>query len=320
MRRVLLGALCAVLLAVPAAAQTFRISVNQFVEHPSLDAVLRGIKDGLQDLGVIAQFSVHNAQGNMATATQIAQQIAGEEPDAVVAIATPSAQACAQAIKKSPVLAKTPLVFTAITDPLAAGLVEDLERPGRNITGVSDKLPVAKHMALVAEVLPGIKRLGVIFSTGEANSRATVEMLAAEARGRGWELVQAGVAKSADVYQAAKSLVGKVDAIYVPTDNTVVSTLESVIKVGTEARIPVFSADVDSVARGTVAAVAFDYYLHGKQTARLLHRILVDGVAPGSIPVEHQDQLVLHVNLKAAKAMGIAIPEPIRLRAEKIYQ
>ncbi|MBC7356440.1 MAG: ABC transporter substrate-binding protein [Desulfomicrobiaceae bacterium] len=312
--------LCTMMLVSSASAQTYRISVNQFVEHPSLDAVLRGVQDGLQEQGVVAKFSVHNAQGNMATAVQIASQIAGEEPDLVLAIATPSAQACAQAVKKSPVLARVPLVFTAITDPVAAGLVEDLARPGKNITGVSDKLPVDKHLALVRECLPKLTRLGVIYSTGEANSRATVDAVRAEAERLGWTVVEAGVTKSADVYQAAKSLVGQVDAIYIPTDNTVVSTLESVIKVGTEAKIPVFSADVDSVARGTVAAVAFDYYLHGKQTARMLRRILVDGVAPGEIPVERQDALILHVNLKAAKAMGLDIPEAVRLRAEKLYQ
>ncbi len=319
MRRICLGVFWALLWVVPATAQTYRISVNQFVEHPSLDAVLRGVQDGLQKLGVIAQFSVHNAQGNTATAVQIASQIAGEEPDLVLAIATPSAQACAQAAKKSPVLAKVPLVFTAITDPVAAGLVDNWDRPGKNITGLSDKLPLDKHMALIRECLPKISRLGVMYSTGEANSQATVAALREEVGRLGWSLVEAGVSKSAEVYQAAKSLVGRVDAIYIPTDNTVVSTLESVIKVGTEAQLPVFSADVDSVARGTVAAVAFDYYLHGTQTAQLVRRILVDGKAPGDIPVEQQQELVVHVNRKAARAMGITIPDGVQARAEKIY-
>lgn len=303
-----------------AAAAPVAISVNQFVEHPSLDAVLKGFQESLRSQGVDATYTVHTAQANMATANQIATQIAGEKPDLVLAIATPSAQACALAAKKSPILAKTPLLFTAITDPVGAGLVADLQKPGGSITGVSDMLPVDKHMAMVRQFFPDLKKLGVIYNAGEANSKTTVSMVQEEGAKVGFVVVEATVAKTSDVYQAAKSLVGKVDAIYLPTDNTVISAVESVVKVCEEEKIALFSADVDSVQRGTMAALAFDYYQHGVQTGLMAKRLLVDGVKPADTPVETQRELILHLNLKAAAAMGVRVPDDVRNSADKIYE
>ena len=322
MRRYALFAYLAMfcLIGSAALAAPFTISVNQFVEHPSLDAVLKGFQDGLRAEGVDAAYSVHTAQANMATANQIASLIAGEKPDLVLAIATPSAQACALAAKKSPVLAKTPLLFTAITDPVGAGLVADLNAPGANITGVSDMLPVDKHMGLVRQFFPELKKLGMIYNAGEANSKTTVAMVQEEGAKAGFVVVEATVAKTSDVYQAAKSLVGKVDAIYLPTDNTVISAVESVIKVCEEEKIALFSADVDSVQRGTMAALAFDYYQHGVQTGAMAKRLLVDGVKPGDTPVETQQELILHLNLKAAAKMGVTVPEDVRKAATKVLE
>ena len=252
MKKIVMTGLLVLALACPGLAAPYAVSVNQFVEHPSLDAVLKGFQDSLKAQGIEATYSVHNAQANMATANQIAAQIAGENPDLVLAIATPSAQACALATKKSPVLAAAPLLFTAITDPVGAGLVDSLEKPGKNITGVSDMLPVDKHMAMLRRFYPGLKKLGMIYNAGEANSKTTVAMVQAEGAKLGFEVVEATVAKTSDVYQAAKSLIGKVDAIYLPTDNTVISSLESVVKVCEQEKMPLFSADVDSVQRGTV--------------------------------------------------------------------
>ncbi|MDP3429955.1 MAG: ABC transporter substrate-binding protein, partial [Desulfomicrobium sp.] len=171
MKRFVMTALLVMAMACPGFAKTYNVSVNQFVEHPSLDAVLKGFKDSLKAEGVEVKYSVHNAQANMATCNQIAARIAGENPDLVLAIATPSAQASAVATKKSPILAGSPLLFTAITDPVGAGLVDNLEKPGKNITGVSDMLPVAQHMAMLRRFYPELKKLGVIYNAGEANSR-----------------------------------------------------------------------------------------------------------------------------------------------------
>ena len=320
MKKIVMTGLLVLALACPGLAAPYAVSVNQFVEHPSLDAVLKGFQDSLKTQGVEATYSVHNAQANMATANQIAAQIAGENPDLVLAIATPSAQACALATKKSPVLAAAPLLFTAITDPVGAGLVDSLEKPGKNITGVSDMLPVDKHMAMLRRFYPGLKKLGMIYNAGEANSKTTVAMVQAEGAKLGFEVVEATVAKTSDVYQAAKSLIGKVDAIYLPTDNTVISSLESVVKVCEQEKMPLFSADVDSVQRGTVAALAFDYYQHGYQTGLMAKRLLVDKAEPATTCVETQQELVLHLNLKAAARMGVAVPEDVKKDADKIYE
>ena len=320
MKKIVMTGLLVLALACPGLAAPYAVSVNQFVEHPSLDAVLKGFQDSLKTQGVEATYSVHNAQANMATANQIAAQIAGENPDLVLAIATPSAQACALATKKSPVLATAPLLFTAITDPVGAGLVDSLEKPGKNITGVSDMLPVDKHMAMLRRFYPGLKKLGMIYNAGEANSKTTVAMVQAEGAKLGFEVVEATVAKTSDVYQAAKSLIGKVDAIYLPTDNTVISALESVVKVCEQEKMPLFSADVDSVQRGTVAALAFDYYQHGYQTGLMAKRLLVDKAEPATTCVETQQELVLHLNLKAAARMGVNVPEDVKKDADKIYK
>jgi putative ABC transport system substrate-binding protein len=301
-----------------AAGQSYRISVSQFVEHPALDAVLKGFQDYLAEEGVDAVYKVHNAQANMATAGQIGTQIMGEDPDLILAIATPTAQAVAQALKKAPHMQTRPFLFTAITDPLEAGLVNDLNRPGGNITGVSDRLPLDQHMGMVGRFFPHLKVLGVLYNAGEANSKSTVEGIRAIGAQKGFTVVDATVSKSSDVYQAAKSLVGRVDAVFVPTDNTVVSALETAVKVCTQAQLALFCADVDSVKRGAIAAMGFDYYQHGRQTGAMAKRILA-GALPGQMPVESQQKLELHLNLAAARQMGVDVPAAIVDSADKIY-
>lgn len=300
-------------------AKGYTISVNQFVEHPALDAVLQGMKDYLKDNSVDAQFKVHNAQANMGTANQIAQQMIGEKSDLLVAIATPSAQACAQAVKKAPADLKRPFLFTAVTDPVAAGLVKDLNNPEGNITGVSDLLPVEKHLEMVLQYKPGIQRLGVMYNAGEANSKATVETIKELSGKMGFKVVEATASKTAEVYQAAKSLIGRVDAVFVPTDNTIVSALESVLKIGIQNKMPIFAADVDSVKRGAVAAMGFDYYKHGYQTGSMIEKIL-KGTSPADIPVEFQKDLQLQINAKYSKMMGIEPPAPLLEKATKVYE
>ncbi len=307
------------LLPMTAMAGPYQISVSQFVEHPALDAVLKGFRDYLAEREIAVTYKVHNAQANMATAGQIAGQIMGEDPDMIVAIATPTAQAVAQALRKAPHMQQTPFLFTAITDPVAAGLVSDLEKPGKNITGVSDRLPLDQHLAMVRRFFPELKRLGVLYNAGEANSKATVAGIRTIGEQRGFNVVEATVSKSSDVYQATQSLIGKVDAIFVPTDNTVVSALESAIKVCIQHQVALFCADVDSVKRGAVAAMGFDYYQHGRQTGAMAERIL-KGAAPGTMPVEYQKALELHLNLNFAAQMGVDVPSAIVESADKVYR
>ena len=255
----------------------------------------------------------------MGTATQIAQQMVGEKADLMVAIATPSAQACAQALAKAPADMKRPFLFTAVTDPVSAGLVKDLQHPGGDITGVSDLLPLEEHMKMVMTFKPGIKRLGLLYNAGEANSKSLVAGIRELSGKMGFEVVEATAAKTADVYSAAKSLVGRADAVFIPTDNTIISALESVIKVGVENKLPIFAADVDSVARGAVAAMGFDYYKHGYQTGAMAARIL-KGEKPADIPVEFQKDLQLEINAKYAALMGVAPPAALLQKATKVHQ
>ncbi|SDP65333.1 ABC transporter substrate-binding protein [Desulforhopalus singaporensis] len=295
------------------------ISVSQFVEHPALDAVLKGFQDYLRDKGVEVTYKVHNAQANMGTATQIAQQMVGEKADIMMAIATPSAQTCAQALSKAPEDLKRPLLFTAVTDPVAAGLVKDLNKPGGGITGVSDLLPVEEHIKMVLSYSDRIKTLGLLYNAGEANSKAIIGEINQLRDKLGFQTVEATAAKTADVYQAAKSLVGRADAVFIPTDNTIISALESVLKVGVQNKLPIFAADVDSVKRGAVAAMGFDYYKHGYQTGAVAEKIL-NGTRPEDIPVQFQEELQLHINVPFSKQMGLTPPQALLNKATKIYQ
>lgn len=308
-----------VLLATGAMAASPVISVNQFVEHPALDAVLKGLQDYLKDNGVNAEFKIHNAQANMGTATQIGQQMVGEKSDLLVAIATPSAQATAQALSKAPADLKRPMLFTAVTDPVAAGLVKAIDKPGEFVTGVSDLLPVEKHLEMITTYKPGIKKLAILYNSGEVNSKSIVASVKELSGKFGFTVVEATAPKTADVYAAAKSLVGRCDAVFIPTDNTIVAALESVIKVGIQNKMPIFAADVNSVERGAVAAMGFDYYKHGYQTGAMAKKIL-EGAAPSSIPVEFQKELQLQINLKSAAAMGAPAPEQLVKQASKVYE
>ncbi|BHH85065.1 ABC transporter substrate-binding protein [Desulforhopalus sp. 52FAK] len=321
MKKLLSGFLGCALLGMTsvALAQTPLISVNQFVEHPALNAVLKGVKDDLKENGVEVKYKDYNAHGNMGTAGQIATQIASDSPDLILAIATPSAQACAKVYEKAPQLAETPMLFTAITDPLAAGLVKSYEKPEANITGVSNQMPMDKHLDMVKRFIPGVKRLGVLYNAGEVNSVSNVKRLKAAAKERNITIVDGPVTNSADVFQATQSLVGKVDAIYVPTDNTVVSAFEAVVKICERTQLPLFAADTDSVKRGAIAALGFDYYLHGKQTGAMARKLLA-GAKPGDLPVEFQKDLSFHINPKAAERMGLVVDTAIIDSADTIHE
>ncbi|MBK4720111.1 ABC transporter substrate-binding protein [Azospirillum sp. YIM DDC1] len=315
-RLFLAAATAAVALTSAAAfAQTKTVAITAIVEHPALDATRDGVIEALKAAGYTPgdtlKVEYQSAQGNPATAAQIARQFAGARPDVIVPISTPSAQAVVAATRDIPV------VFTAVTDPVGAQLVKSLEKPGANVTGVSDMAPVAEHVALIREIVPSVKRLGVLYNAGEPNSVSLVKALKDEAQKAGLTVVEATATKSADAQPAARSLVGKVDAIYVPLDNTVVSALESVVAVGQQAKLPVFSADTDSVARGTVASIGFDYRQVGRQTGEAVVRIL-KGEKPGDVPVTFAKGTDLFVNPKSAAAMGVAIPEAVIQRATKV--
>jgi putative tryptophan/tyrosine transport system substrate-binding protein len=293
------------------------VAVTAIVEHPALDAARDGVRDELKaggyEEGKNLKFVYESAQGEPSTAVQIAQKFVGENPSVIVPISTPSAQAVVNATSEIPV------VFTAVTDPLGAKLVSDMMKPGGNVTGMSDLSPIKKHLELIKEITPNATKIGVPYNPGEANSVTLLGLLKQYAPEMGLEIVEAAAPTSADVLAAAQSLVGKVDVIYVPTDNTIVSALESVIKVGTDSQIPVYAGDTDSVPRGAMAALGFNYYDVGRQTGKIVLRVL-NGEKPGDIPVEGVEITELYVNPGAAKAMGVTIPDAVVARAKTVVQ
>ena len=303
----------------PIATDAPYVAVTQIVEHPALDAVRDGIQDRLKEEGYDADDSAslkwewESAQGQAATATQIAQKFVGDNPDLIVAIATPSAQAVVGQTNTIPV------VFSAVTDPVEADLVTNLAAPGGTVTGVSDLSPIGEHLALIMQIAPNTESIGIIYNAGESNSVSLAKLIYTEAEKLELRVEDATVATSAEVTTAAESLIGKVDAIYVPTDNTVVSALESVIKVGDDNDVPVFAGDTDSVERGAIATASFDYYEVGRQTGEMVARIL-DGANPGDIPVELAKTVDLAINLEAAEAMGVTIPETLQATADQIFE
>lgn len=299
-------------------AQEFRtVAITQIVEHPALDSSYQGVKDELAEQGYIEgknlKILYESAQGNSAIAAQIARKFIGESPDVIVAIATPSAQTVAAAAKKIPV------VFSAVTDPVGAKLVNSLEAPGANITGVSDMLPLDKHLDMLLRVMPDAKRIGTVYNPGEANAVSLVELMEKNLSARGLTLVKGAATKTSEVLGAARSLVGKVDAIYLTTDNTVISAVEAVISVGERAKIPVFAADTATVERGAVAALGFDYYQHGRQTGKMVARIL-GGANPANMPVETMDTLDLFVNPAAGERMGITLSDEFIKDAKEVIE
>lgn len=311
------AAFAAGLSAGPAAAADAFVAVTAIVEHPALDACRDGVRDELAaagfEEGKNLKFVYESAQGNPGTAAQIARKFVGENPDVIVPISTPSAQAVVAATSEIPV------VFTAVTDPVGAQLVSNEEAPGGNVTGMSDLSPLAKHLELIREITPDAKTVGVPFNPGEANAVTLVELLKSLAPEQGFEIVEASATKSSEVLGAAQSLVGKVDVIYVPTDNTIVSALEAVVKVGIDNQIPVYAGDTDSVPRGVMAAIGFNYYDVGRQTGKIVVRIL-NGEKPGDIPVEGVQITELYVNPGAAEKMGVTLPEAVIARAKEVVE
>ncbi|MFA4964315.1 MAG: ABC transporter substrate-binding protein [Thermoleophilia bacterium] len=298
------------------APKSYSIGITQIVTHPALDACVEGFKEAMAEKGFTegdnVTYDVQNAQGDMATASSIAQKFANDGLDLVLGIATPTTQAMVKADST------TPIVFTAVTDPVGAGLVDNADAPGANVTGVSDMLPVQPHLDLIKKIAPDAKTIGVLYNAGEANSVFLVEAEKEAAAAMGLKVIEATASNSSEVQAAAKSLVGRVDAISVLTDNTIVSALETVIKVCRENKIPLIAGDTDSVKRGAVAAYAFDYQDLGKQAGYMAAEIL-GGKAIKDIPVQYAQNLVLSINVAAAKAMGVTIPEDLAAEAGETF-
>jgi len=298
------------------AAQEYEVAISQFVEHPSLDKAREGFLDGLAESGYVEgenlSVNLQNAQADFATAQTIAQKFKQNNPDLVLAIATPSAQAAANVIKDIPIL------ITAVTDPVEAGVVDSMEKPGRNVSGTTDMNPVGQQLELIREFIPNVSDIGILYNPGEVNSVVQVDLAKEKAAEMGIELHEGTVSNSSEVSLAVSSLIDSVDAIYVPTDNIIVSALPTVLQNANANNIPVFASENNSVEQGAIATVGIDYYELGKQTGMMAARVL-EGADPAEMPVESSSNLKLYINKTAADKINLEIPEGMLDEADQVF-
>lgn len=303
----------------PAAGETktVKLGLTQFVEHPALDSIRQGILDGLKESGYEdgknLAVDYQNAHADMNNAVTIAQKYAGDHKDIVIAIATPSAQAAAKAITDKPV------VFSAVTDPLSAQLVSSLEKPEGNVTGTSDKVSMEQQLELIKTFLPELKKLGVIYTTSEVNAEVQVKDLEEATKKAGVELVKAGTSQMSEIQIAAQGLVGKVDAIFIPIDNSVVSSFEAVLGAAEANKVPVFASDTDTVKRGAVATYGIDYYKMGVQTGEMAARVL-KGQTVAETPVEISKIADLYINEAAVEKFGLTVTDALKQQAKELIK
>ena len=283
------------------------IAITEIVEHPSLEQAKRGIIDVLQEngyeLGRNLEITHKNAQGAIANALLIAKQFVSLSPDAIVAISTPSAQAAIKAVSGTDI----PLVFSSVTDPVAAGLVAKIDLPEANITGAIDYPLIDEEIALIQKLLPHAKTIGFLYSAGEANSVKTIDLMKKATQGK-FEYIDSQIANSNQLGQAITALVGRVDAIYIPSDNTVFSAMPKLIQMSRKYKIPVFSSDPDSVEQGVLACIGYTQYEVGRTAGRLLVRILA---GERNLTIQKPQIAQIFINKDSADIMGVELPEEL---------
>ncbi|ANN64482.1 ABC transporter substrate-binding protein [Brachyspira hyodysenteriae] len=283
-----------------------KIGILQLVEHYALDQANKGFVDGLKEAGyedgknVIIDYQ--NAQGEQANCVTISQKFINDKVDLILAIATPAAQAVANLTKDIPIL------ITAVTDPADSKLVADNKMPGGNVTGTSDLTPVKEQMELLKKLIPNAKNVGFLYSSSEQNSKFQIDIAKAKANELGLSYVDATVTTPNDLQQVVQSLVGKVDVIYVPTDNMVSAGMANVIGVTGPANIPVICGEAAMLNAGGLATYGIDYYELGKLTATQAVKILKGESNPADMPIEYMQNPVLEINTNAANKLGVTIP------------
>ena len=292
------------------------IGIVQLVEHEALDAANRGIVDALAERGYKEGVNVtidrQNAQADQSNLQNIAARFVSNDSKILFSIATPAAQTLAAATKTIPIVA------TAVTNFEVAKLVASNEKPGGNVTGVSDINPVAEQFALLMKFAPDAKAIGTIYNSSEINSTYQIELLKKAATAAGVEVVEASVSSVNDIQQAVASLKGKVGGLYLPTDNIIASAVPVLMKSVFEAGIPTVAGEGGMVRAGILASIAVDYYTLGKMTGAMGADILDGKKKPADMPIQSQKAEKVLVNLKTAETMGIQIPEDILKTAETV--
>lgn len=287
------------------------VGLVQLVEHPALDQASRGIQDAVKARGLNVSFDLQNAQADQSNLANIAQRFVAQEYSLIFAVATPAAQTMANATKT------TPIVATAVTDYEAAKLVLSKDKPGTNVTGSSDLNPIGEQLDLIMQFVPQAKTIGTIYNSSEINSQFQVEILKKElARYQGVQLVEGTVSSVNDVQQVAQGLIGKVDAIYVPTDNIIASAMPVLTKITTPAKVPVITGEEGPLHGGGLATVGVDYYELGKIAGNMGADVLEGKAKPADMPIQYQKQFKVKVNEPVLKELGLQLPEAIKGKAE----
>jgi putative tryptophan/tyrosine transport system substrate-binding protein len=304
----------------PQPGRMYKVAYSQIVDHPALNETRRGFLDGLRQAGFVEgqnlTFLYQNAQGDVGNARNIAEKFLADGVDVLTPCTTPNVQATVRLAKGG----RTPVVFACVTDPVAAGILESVERPsGTNVTGVYNPLPIAELFDLFLRIQPELKTAGTIYNASEGNSQVINRQAKAEAERRGLKWVEATIAGSADVRTATESLVGKVDALILGQDNTVASAFEAVVKVANERQLPIFSMDTQAPARGAIASLAASNYEQGVLWAKELVAPVLLGTDPATITPVRPRVFDLQVNLQAASAAKLTIPKDIVDRATRVH-
>lgn len=289
--------------AADASGKTYKIGVLQLVQHSALDAANEGFVQALDESGISYEIDQQNAAGDAATCTTIAQKFVTDGDDLIFAIATGAAQAASAETED------IPIVLTAVTDPAASGLVNSNEQPGGNVTGTSDLTPVADQIKLIKQILPEAKTVGVLYCSAESNSQIQVDMAHEACEAEGLVAEDYSVANSNDIQTVVESMVGNVDVIYAPTDNTIAAGMATVAMIANENKLPVICGEQGMCDAGGLATYTIDYTELGKLAGQMAVEILKDGKNPAEMPIEYypSDKLKLVVNQETADTLGIDV-------------
>ena len=303
----------------PEAGRTYLIGYAQIVDHPALNATRKGFIDGLRaagfEEGKNLKLDYQNAQGNPGAAHNIIEKFIADKVDLLAPCTTPVVQAAIRLSKET----QTPLAFGCVTNPVETGVLAATGRAtGTNVTGFYTVPPVKPNFDVFQAIQPNMKRIGSIWNSSETNSEALAKLIKAEAERRGMTFVPVTITSSAEVKNAAESLIGKVDAIITPQDNTLASAYDALVKVSREAKLPWYSLDVAAVQRGAIAAMAQDQYQNGVDWARKVAVPVLLGQKAGAVVPVEADVFELHLNLGTAKSAGLQVPEDVRKKANKV--
>ena len=299
--------------------KSYTIGISQFAEHGSLDNCREGFLEGLKEEGIEEgknlTVEVKNAAADQGTAKQISDGFVSDKVDLVCAIATPSAQAAYNSAMNSDI----PVVYTAVTDPVAAKLAKEDGTPAGNVTGTSDELPIKAQLEMIREMLPDAKNIGILYTTSEANSVSAIEEYKSLVKKYDFELVEKGITTTADVSLAADDLLSKVDCITNLTDNTVVASLPTILDKANEKKIPVFGSEIEQIKIGCLAAEGIDYIALGKQTGKMAAKVLKGEAKASEQNFETITEPGFYVNNKVAENLGIMVPDDLANNAVESF-